>query len=134
VDEHLRRLERQAAAGDPEATQKLLRWQEKLKGPDPKYFHYSQNNIRGYFHNAPTRGIGPDVVIEAFDKEHADDLLQNIMGDSYYGYCECCGRRWGNAEHIFENRTELSAWWHQRTRYGRENCYLHLLDGAIVSC
>ena len=135
MDEYLRQLERQARSGDPEARQKLLRWQEKLKGPEPKYFRYRQNNIAGYFHNDPTKGIGPDVAVEAYDEEHADERLQSILGNSYYGYCECCGRRWKNAADIFEDRNRLSSWWfHNTGRYGRDACYLHLLDGTIVSC
>lgn len=137
MDELLRRLARLAATGDPEAIQKLQRWQEKLQAPIPKYFCYSQNNIMGIMIDRPSEGIGPYVVMEAFDEDHADDRLQALLGDSYFGYCECCGRRWGNVRDTFENRGELSSWWLNRTntfRDTRARCYVHLLDGTIASC
>lgn len=66
MDEHLRRLERLALTGDPEAIQALQRWREKLLLPTSKYFCYSQNNIMGIMLELPLEGIGPYVVIEAF--------------------------------------------------------------------
>lgn len=134
MDEHLRRLERQALTGDPEAIQALQRWREKLLPPVPQYFCYSQNNIMGIMITRPAEGIGPYVVIEAFDEDHADDRLQALLGDSYYGYCECCGRRWGNVGSIYDNRGRVASWWANRTNTFRDSCYVHLLDGTITTC
>jgi hypothetical protein len=135
VDEYLRRLERLAATGDPEAIERLQHALERLKRPPSKYYCYKQNNIMGIMVNRPTEGIGPCVVMEAVDEEEADERLRNLLGNSYYGYCECCGRRWGKADNIFNSLQELERWWERRGGGPYEdNCYVHLLDGTIASC
>lgn len=93
MDEHLRRLERAAATGDPEAAQRLRDWRRRLG-----LFHYyvfRQNNVRGLWRHVPEKGIGRHIIIEAFSQEEAEEHLHQIIGETTSGdWCECCGSRW----------------------------------------
>ena len=65
------------------------------------FFLYNQNNSGGNFHEDEAAGIGPYVIVEANDANHADSRAVNI-GIYFHGCstgqdCDCCGDRWSQS-------------------------------------
>jgi hypothetical protein len=63
-----------------------------------KFYHFSQNNSGGSFHFDEQRGITHNVIVEANDYRHANQLAEDI-GIYFDGCdsgqdCSCCGDRW----------------------------------------
>lgn len=104
-----------------------------------KFYSFNQNNSGGIFETNQKKGIGGFVIIEAISATHANGRAEDL-GIYFNGCrdghdCPCCGDRWYRVDEsdgydvpsIFGTPVEqASATW------GRENVYIHLLDGSIT--
>jgi hypothetical protein len=97
-----------------------------------RFFHFSQNNSGGSFHEDEDAGLGPEVWVEAHNATEANNLAESI-GIYFDGVereldCSCCGDRWyrvwpDNEGYDMPDPTSLY-------RY-RPVAYVHFLDGRI---
>lgn len=124
MDDELRNLERQAACGDPRAAEKL---KYLIKRISPKFYYYAQNNVKGIWYLNPKKGIGKNIIIQAYSLDEANNYLLRLVGDNYYvDYCECCGSRWREPKVEFDLDALLEILYY----YG--DFYVHYLDGSMT--
>jgi hypothetical protein len=106
------------------------------------FFHFHQNNSGGGFHENVERGIGVNVIIEAYNAKDANRRAERL--GLYFdgeGDCPCCGNRWyevSDADGKEEPRHyddvviggkpsfKWHSWWGQRY-----TGYIHYKDGRI---
>lgn len=102
------------------------------------FYHYSQNNSFGVFDRYPDKGIGTDVIIEAYSAHDANKKGKKI-GIYFDGVekgidCPCCGDRWCEADDddgtinptingMALSDIEIDCY--------REEVYIHYLNGNI---
>lgn len=104
----------------------------------PFFYHYPQNNSFGIFDRYPDKGIGPDIIIEAYSAESANKRAKKI-GIYFNGVekgvdCPCCGDRWYEVDE--DDRTikptiNGKALTDIESGYSREEVYIHYIDGRI---
>lgn len=102
------------------------------------FYHYSQNNSFGIFDRYPDKGVGTDVIIEAYSAESANKRAKKI-GIYFDGVekdidCPCCGDRWNDVDE--DDRTikpaiNGKALTDIESGYSREEVYIHYLNGNI---
>lgn len=111
-----------------------------------KFYHFDQNNSGGKWDYDEKSGIGMNVIVEAYDHDHAN-ILAECIGLYFNGCmscidCPCCGDRWyvqceydgDTVPSIYGESIEdgvyrneyVSGWGHKY--YG----FIHYLDGSIV--
>jgi len=102
----------------------------KLTSDKSKWFHYRQNNSGGTFVIDDAAGLGPEVYIEAYDSDHADERAEQLGiyfdGVNEGSDCECCGDRWYNASRYSDDPFSLSKYsffWH-------DTVYVHQLEST----
>lgn len=96
-----------------------------------KFWTKTQNNSGGIFDHDAENGIGYAICVEATDKKHAAQRLEEIIESYPASYdCPCCDSRWPT--YIWEDGSETPE------RYGRPltggsgiPSYVHFLDGRI---
>lgn len=126
MDEHLQSLRRRAAFGDEEARSLLEHWTQKIIAPPTSFFLYHQVNVAGIRINHPQEGIGQYVAVEAYDFDHADNIMRQLLGPNFYDYDSCCGHRWQQESPTVHNIVPT------RPEYTTYGYYVHYLDGRIV--
>ena len=91
-----------------------------------KFFEFQQNNSGGEFIFDHNKGIGVNVIIEAFNADHANKIA--IKKGLYFNGvicqidCGCCGDRWREAYGQGHNMITWSLYY---------DAYIHFLDGKI---
>lgn len=96
------------------------------------FYHFRQNNSGGALDINPTKGIGPQIWIEADSPSEANDTAKKIGiyfdGVDAHIDCPCCGDRWYPAgEHDREDSPLITKGNFNWTR----DVYVHLKDGTI---
>ena len=115
----------------------LKRQPEKQK--QSLFYHYSQKNSFGVFDRYSDKGIGTDVIIEAYSAHDANKKGKKI-GIYFDGVekgidCPCCGDRWYEA--YDDNKGTINPTIYNKaldeieSGYSREEVYIHYLDGSI---
>lgn len=103
------------------------------------FYHYSQNNSSGTFHEYAEDGIGTDVIIEAYSAKSANKRAKKI-GIYFDGVrkgvdCPCCGDRWYKA--YDDNKGTINPTINNKAldeiESGdyRKDAYIHYFDGRI---
>lgn len=102
------------------------------------FYHYSQKNSSGTFDRYPDKGIGTDVIIEAYSAQDANKRAKKI-GLYFDGVekgidCPCCGDRWYDVNE--DDRTinptiNGKALTDIESSDYRKEAYIHYLDGRI---
>lgn len=121
-----------------EQSVKQLKRQPK-KQKQSLFYHYSQTNSFGIFDRYSDKGIGPDVIIEAYSAESANKRAKKI-GIYFDGVekgidCPCCGDRWSKA--YDDNKGTINPTINNKaldeieSGYSREEVYIHYIDGRI---
>ena len=101
-----------------------------------KYYHFSQNNSGGKFYNNVEHGVGPEVIIEGMNAEHAYSRLEDIPSDytGMYDNCSCCGDRW-YAPDDDEGTDEPMVYGEKVSECKkdsfRQDAFIHHYDGSI---
>lgn len=104
----------------------------------PKFYHFNQNNSGGYYVMDVDLGIGPDIIVEAHDADHAISRLEQI-GEAYPGdfhqYCSCCGIRWSTYMEDDDGYKSPSKYGTPLTEYeapySDERIFVHYLNGMV---
>ena len=111
---------------------------QSVKQKQSFFYHYSQNNSFGVFDRYLEKGIGPDVIIEAYSAKDANKRAQKI-GIYFNGVekgidCSCCGDRWYKChddEGAINPAVNNKALDEIESGYYRKEAYIHYLDGRI---
>lgn len=107
------------------------------------FYHFRQNNSGGCFYYDDTRGIGVNVIIEAYDWIHANDRAEDGLGLYFRGCdegndCPCCGDRWRPCDEYdgdevpsvdgvpIEKAKTYANWGYDKSGF------VHYLDGRVV--
>jgi hypothetical protein len=102
------------------------------------FYTFNQNNSGGGCANDHTRGIGPVVIIEADDGNHAEYRAE-LIGLYFNGVasgddCECCGDRWYAP---WEGK-KYPAYYDENVTTRREvpapeaSVFVHYADGRVI--
>lgn len=110
-----------------------------LRTVQTRFFCFDQNNSGGRFDCDSEKGIGPYVIIEAFDAIDANLRAENV-GIYFDGDrdCSCCGHRWREA---YGKGDEVPSIYGQDVSEGiyvsewvpssDGPAYIHFLDGTL---
>lgn len=110
-----------------------------LRTVHTQYFCFNQNNSGGRFVSDPEKGIGPYVIIEAFDAIDANLRAQNV-GIYFDGDrdCSCCGNRWHETDgkgkevpSIYDQDVSGGFYPSEFAPLSDGPAYIHFMDGTV---
>lgn len=99
-----------------------------------RFFHFSQHNSGGTYHEDEYAGLPPEVWVEARNATEANNLAESI-GIYFDGVergldCSCCGDRWYR---VWPDNEGYDMPDPDYLYHGRPLAYVHHLDGSITT-